>query len=65
MCSFEDIAYQHDWFMHCPAASTTSLGTSTESRPVAGCDCACPKAGDLQGRRKGQELVDMGEFSSS
>lgn len=32
--SFEDFAYQHDWFMHCPT-----------SRNGLGCDCQCPKAG--------------------
>lgn len=29
--SFEDFAYQHDWFMHCP----------TEQSKL-GCDCQCP-----------------------
>ncbi|GAA5879552.1 hypothetical protein JCM3774_000284 [Rhodotorula dairenensis] len=58
---FEDIAYQHDWFMHCPAPSTKSLGTSAVSGQATGCDCSCPKAGDLQGRQEGQELVDMDE----
>ncbi|GAA5977065.1 hypothetical protein JCM10908_004843 [Rhodotorula pacifica] len=59
---FEDIAYQHDWFMHCPSRSTTSFSRRPRNeRVVAGCDCACPKAGELQGRKVGQELVDMDE----
>ncbi|GAA5957715.1 hypothetical protein JCM8115_006226 [Rhodotorula mucilaginosa] len=58
---FEDFAYQHDWFMHCPSRSTTcSSGRSLDDDDrVTGCECACPKAGDLQGRKPGQELVDM------
>lgn len=34
-CSFEDLAYKHDWFVHCP-------------RPDSGygCNCDCPKFGD-------------------
>ena len=64
--SFEDFAYQHDWFMHCPSRSTTTskFGRSLNDNDdgvVTGCECACPKAGDLQGRKPGQELVDMGE----
>lgn len=64
--SFEDFAYQHDWFMHCPSRSTRSFTEHLieDDAAVAGCECACPKAGDLQGRKPGQELVNMGQFAS-
>ncbi|GAA5860317.1 hypothetical protein JCM1840_002860 [Sporobolomyces johnsonii] len=61
---FEDLAYQHDWFMHCPAHSASSPpssfpGLEKKFEKATGCRCDCPKAGSLQGRKKGQELRDM------
>uniref|UniRef100_A0A0K3CLW7 BY PROTMAP: gi/472582198/gb/EMS19894.1/ alpha-1,2-mannosyltransferase (Ktr4), glycosyltransferase family 15 protein [Rhodosporidium toruloides NP11] gi/647399699/emb/CDR44625.1/ RHTO0S09e07096g1_1... n=1 Tax=Rhodotorula toruloides TaxID=5286 RepID=A0A0K3CLW7_RHOTO len=60
---FEDIGYQHDWFFQCPSRSTSLLGplSTKEGESVAGCQCECPMAGDLQGREKGRELVDMND----
>ncbi|GAA6054626.1 hypothetical protein JCM3770_002910 [Rhodotorula araucariae] len=46
---FDDIGYQHDWFFHCP----------TRGGAVAGCNCQCPREGELQGRERGRETVDM------
>ncbi|GAA5838890.1 hypothetical protein JCM9279_003890 [Rhodotorula babjevae] len=60
---FEDLGYQHDWFFHCPTRSTSRVGLrrdcQDEEDDVVGCECECPREGELQGRRKGQETVDM------
>ncbi|BGP49844.1 hypothetical protein JCM10450v2_005749 [Rhodotorula kratochvilovae] len=58
---FDDIGYQHDWFFHCAARSSRalSLGGGPRGEEAVGCDCQCPKEGELQGREKGQETVDM------
>ncbi|GAA5822265.1 hypothetical protein JCM11251_006283 [Rhodosporidiobolus azoricus] len=73
---FSDLAYQHDWFLSCPRRFTTRipssgrdpllhLGVGSKSGMVGqkdaiGCRCECPQEGELQGRKKGQEVVDMG-----
>ncbi|GAA5889423.1 hypothetical protein JCM8208_007871 [Rhodotorula glutinis] len=59
---FEDLGYQHDWFFHCPARSTSRVGLRRDGGDddvVVGCECECPREGELQGRKKGQETVDM------
>lgn len=62
--SFADLGYQHDWFFHCPARSTRRVGLrqdgDEDEDDVLGCECECPREGELQGRKKGQETVDMG-----
>ncbi|GEM10096.1 alpha-1,2-mannosyltransferase (Ktr4), glycosyltransferase family 15 protein [Rhodotorula toruloides] len=60
---FEDIGYQHDWFFQCPSRSTSSFSpfSKEEDEDVVGCECECSKAGDLQGRPKGRELVNMND----
>ncbi|KPV72346.1 glycosyltransferase family 15 protein [Rhodotorula graminis WP1] len=59
---FEDLGYQHDWFFHCPARSTSRVGLRLDGDKgdgVVGCECECPREGELQGRKKGQETLDM------